>query len=103
MPSHNQVIEASSTTTTAGPGSKIGILPERFDGTTDFRQWLGHFDACGDANSWTAADRLRKLPAFLRGRASSRFNALTAAATVDYRHLLYKLLLFLTPTLASPV
>ena len=63
--------DSSEFSTTAGPGSKIGILPERFDGTTDFRQWLRHFDACGDANSWTAADHLRKLPAFLRGRGSS--------------------------------
>jgi hypothetical protein len=47
--------------------SRMSILPGRFDGATDFRLWLRHFNSCSDANGWNNKDRLRKMPAFLRG------------------------------------
>lgn len=59
------------------------ILPERYDGQSDFRQ-LRHFDSCAEANNWSNDDKLRRLPAFLRGRASTYFYALTADEKADY-------------------
>ena len=73
-------------------------MPDRYDGTTDFRQWLRHLDSCGDANNWEAGKRLRKLPAFLRGRASTHFYALSDEETSTYQHLKTNLQASLCPT-----
>lgn len=49
------------------------ILPGRFD-NGDFECWLREFNACCDANGWKVTaerdDKILKLPAFLRGKAS---------------------------------
>ena len=55
-----------------------------FGGSTDFRQWLRHFNPCSDANGWNNEDRLRKMAAFLRGRASTHFYALTDEQKASY-------------------
>ena len=71
---------------------------DRYDGTTDFRQWLRHFDPSGDANNWEASKRLRKLLAFLRGRVSTRFHELSDEETSTYQHLKTNLQASLCPT-----
>ena len=82
--------EQPSTNSEEG-GSVVGasvprsnILPDRYDGQGDFRNWLRHFDACGDASGWSDSEKLRKLPAFLRGRAATHFYSLTDPQCADY-------------------
>ena len=48
------------------------ILPAKFDGD-DIVAWLREFDACALANGWKDEDKIKKLPAFLRGRAATHF------------------------------
>lgn len=36
----------------------------------DVVAWLREFDACADANGWKTEDKIKKLPAFLKGQAS---------------------------------
>ncbi len=50
------------------------ILPSKFDGD-DIVEWLREFDACALANNWKDEDKIKKLPAFLRGRAETHFYA----------------------------
>ncbi len=60
------------------------ILPPKFD-RGDIVVWLGEFDACALANGWKDEDKIKKLPAFLRGRAATHFYATPVAerATLD--------------------
>jgi hypothetical protein len=51
------------------------ILPGRFE-SGDIVVWLREFDACAEANGWKAEDKIKKLPAFLRGQAASHFYAI---------------------------
>ena len=53
------------------------ILPSKFDGD-DIVVWLREFDACALANGWKDEDKIKKLPAFLRGRAATHFYATPA-------------------------
>ncbi|XP_028407562.1 uncharacterized protein LOC114530181 [Dendronephthya gigantea] len=48
------------------------ILPAKFEGD-DIVAWLREFDACALANGWKDEDKIKKLPAFLRGRAATHF------------------------------
>ena len=50
------------------------ILPSKFD-VDDIVVWLREFDACALANGWKAEDKMKMLPAFLRGRAATHFYA----------------------------
>ena len=56
--------------------SGASILPGKFDGSSDLATWLREFDACCDANGWKTDDKIKKLPAFLRGPAASHFYAI---------------------------
>ena len=51
------------------------ILPGKFE-SGDIVVWLREFDACAEANGWKAEDKIKKLPAFLRGQAASHFYAI---------------------------
>lgn len=51
------------------------ILPGKFE-SGDVVVWLREFDACAEANGWKAEDKIKKLPAFLRGQAGSHFYAI---------------------------
>ena len=42
------------------------------------------FDTCAAANNWNNAQKLKKLPVFLRGRAATHFYALTKDQKSDY-------------------
>ena len=83
--------QATSSGEGSSPGganvSRSNILPDRYDGQGNFRHWLRHFDACGDANGWSDAEKLRKLPAFLRGRAATHLYSLTSAQCQSYANL----------------
>lgn len=60
------------------------ILPGKFDGSSDLATWLREFDACCDANGWKTEDKIKKLPAFLRGPAASHFYAIDADDRKSY-------------------
>ena len=51
------------------------ILPGKFE-SGDIVVCLREFDACAEANGWKAEDKIKKLPAFLRGQAASHFYAI---------------------------
>jgi hypothetical protein len=59
------------------------ILPSKFDGD-DIVVWLREFDACALANGWKDEDKIKKLPAFLRGRAATHFYATPVAERATY-------------------
>jgi len=50
--------------------------------TGDFVAWLRQFECSANANTWDAAAKFRKLPAFLRGPAASYFHSLEDAQKV---------------------
>ena len=52
------------------------ILPGKLDGSSDFATWLREFDTCSLANDGKEGDKIKKLPAFLRGPAASHFYAI---------------------------
>lgn len=66
------------------------ILPTKFEGD-DVVAWLREFDACALANGWKDEDRIKKLPAFLRGRAASHFYAIPADDRATYAAAVTKL------------
>lgn len=43
--------------------------------------WLREFDACCDANGWKEDDKIKKLPALLRGPVASHFYAIAKDET----------------------
>ncbi len=47
-------------------------------------EWLREFDACALANNWKDEDKIKKLPAFLRGRAATHFYAIPAGERETY-------------------
>ena len=73
-------------------------MPDRYDGTTDFRQWLRHFDSCGHADNWEASERLRKLRRSCADVHRPIFYALSDEETSTYQHLKNNLQASLCPT-----
>ena len=51
---------------------KSSLLPEGFE-TGDIVVWLRRFESCAAANGWKDDDNIKKLPAFLHGRATTHF------------------------------
>ena len=64
-----------SVAATSSSHSSSSIYPEKFE-NWDIVLWLRQFDTCALANGWSDTDKLRKLPAFLRGRAATYYYAL---------------------------
>ena len=77
---------ASSSTAAVTTNSSSSIFPEKFDGG-DFSAWLLQFETCAAANTWDDAAKLRKLPAFLRGRAATHYYALAEEQKNSYANL----------------
>ena len=70
--------------------TSLSVCPEKFDGG-DFVRWLRNFECCANANGWTTDVKLKMLPAFLRGPASSYFHALDDNQKDTYDHLICSL------------
>ena len=79
--------------------STISVVPEKFE-TGDFAAWLRNFECCATANGWKDDDKLKKLPAFLRGPASSYYFSLAAEHKDTYAHLIAQLKKVLCPVVA---
>ena len=75
------------------------IVPGKFE-TGDFTAWLHAFECCATANGWMDDEKMKKLPAFLRGRASSNYFSLAAEQKDTYAHLITHLLKVLCPVVA---
>ena len=75
--------EISRRKTTLTKMATASILPSKFDGD-DIVVWLREFDACALANGWKDEDKIKKLPAFLRGRAATHFYATPAEERATY-------------------
>ncbi len=61
----------------------LRALPSKFDGDY-IVVWLREFDACALANGCKDEDKIKKLPAFLRGRAATHFYATPVAERATY-------------------
>ena len=77
----------------------IAVVPEKFE-TGDFAAWLRNFECCAIANGWKEEEKLKKLPAFLRGQASSYYFSLAAEHKDTYGHLTTQLRKVLCPIVA---
>ena len=80
--------------------STVSVVPERFD-SGDFAARIRYFDCCSDANGWTDAEKVRKLPAFLKGQAASYFFSLPTSSRDSYPHLVTALCQLLRPLVAQ--
>ena len=74
------------------------IFPERFS-SGDFASWFRHFERCALANTWNAATRLAKLPAFLQGPAATYFETLSDDQKSTYDGLTANLQACLSPSI----
>lgn len=74
------------------------ILPGKFDGSSDVATWLREFDACSLANDWKDEDKIKKLPAFLRGPAASHFYAIAETDRRTYKDAAKMLVSAMCPT-----
>ena len=78
-------------------GKMTFILPGKFDGSSDLATWLRKFDACSLANDWKK-DKIKKLPAFLRGSVASHFHAIPADDRKRYKDAVRMLIGAMCPT-----
>ena len=65
--------------------STLSVVPEKFE-TGDFAAWLRNFECCATANGRKEYEKLKKLPAFLCGPASSYYFSLAAEHKDTYSH-----------------
>eukprot|EP00794_Sanderia_malayensis_P016494 gene16494-biopygen12159 len=72
------------------------ITPEKFD-SGDFVSWLRQFDCCAAANGWKDADKLKILPALLRGPAATYYHSLDGNQRGTYADLTKNLYATLCP------
>ncbi|XP_033758003.1 uncharacterized protein LOC117340350 [Pecten maximus] len=61
--------------------------PQIFDGSTDFRVYIIHFEQVAEWNGWTDWERAQQLMMSLRGPAQRILSDLTLGQTRDYGHL----------------
>ena len=92
---YNKIIKKKKKTE---KGKMTSILPGKFDGSSDLATWLREFDACSLANDWKEEDKIKKLPAFLRGPAASHFYAIPADDRKTYKDAVKLLIGAMCPT-----
>ena len=57
---------------------------QSLNGVIYITTWLQEYDACAEANGWTADAKIKKLPGFLRGEAASHYYALEEDSRKSY-------------------
>ena len=68
-----------------------GFHPDRFDGTTPWRDYQAHFESCALINGWTSVQKAQFLAASLRGPAQEVLADLENSALRNYGSLKKKL------------
>ncbi len=76
--------------------NQLSVLPDKFS-SGDFVAWLRSYECCATANGWSADARFKKLPAFLRGQASSYYFSLADEEKDTYQNLTDSLRKLLCP------
>ncbi len=79
--------------------AQLSVLPDKFD-SGDFVAWLRSYECCATANGWSADARFKKLPAFLRGQASSYYFSLADDEKDTFKNLTESLRKLLCPLVA---
>ena len=77
--------------------ASLSVIPDKFS-SGDFVSWLRSFECCATANEWEDDDKLKKLPAFLRGPSAAYFHGLPDGQKDTYAHLTAALKTALCPT-----
>ncbi|KRZ81846.1 Transposon Ty3-I Gag-Pol polyprotein [Trichinella sp. T8] len=72
------------TVETAVRGRTIAI-PEQYDGSIDWNEWLEHFEDAAAVNGWSEAEKLKWLPLSLSQKARSTFQQLPPSTRSSYR------------------
>ena len=60
------------------------VLPEPFDGTSNWDDWAFHFENVAAVNGWDDADKLKWLRVRLTGRTQKALHRLPETATATY-------------------
>ena len=55
--------------TTHQSDNVVPLLPEKFDGSNDFNDWVSHFECVTAINYWSDAEKLLWLQAHVTGKA----------------------------------
>ena len=85
--------EEGTTAASAGPGAggahipnpaRPVVLPETFDGSKDWNEWVFHFESVATVNGWTDEDKLRWLRVRVTGRAQKALHLLPKALQGTY-------------------
>ena len=64
--------------------AKPVVLPEPFDGTTSWEEWLFHFENVAEVNAWDDAQKLRWIRVRLTNRAQRALQHLPEASRATY-------------------
>lgn len=62
------------------------VMPEAFDGTKDWAEYLQYFEQCGELNGWQNAQKARFLGVRLRDAAQRYYATLPAARKLNWAH-----------------
>ncbi|KRY74812.1 hypothetical protein T4B_14895 [Trichinella pseudospiralis] len=76
--------EASGVLETAVRGRTMAI-PEQYDGSSDWNEWLEHFEDAAVVNGWSEAKKLKWPPLSLSQKARSTFRQLPTSIRSSYR------------------
>ncbi|KRX68115.1 Retrovirus-related Pol polyprotein from transposon 17.6 [Trichinella sp. T6] len=63
-------------------------IPEQYDGSSDWDEWLEHFEDAAVVNGWNEAEKLKWLPLSLSQKARSTFRQLPPTIRSSYRNCL---------------
>ena len=77
------VAEGGSTVTATHPL----VLPEKFNGTGNYNEWISHFEGIASINNWTEADKCRWLKVRLTDKAHVALTRLPNDAHISYASL----------------
>ena len=76
---------AGAEATHSSSSARPVVLPETFDGTQNWDEWVFHFENVAAVNGWTDADKLKWLRVRVTGRAQKALHLLPEASRETYR------------------
>ena len=87
VPHRNDYQEDWNMPTIAGIGKRPNVMPESYNGTTSWTDYLIYFETCANVNGWTYADKGQYLVVCLRGQAQLVLSSLPGISRNDYLEL----------------